>query len=450
VAWDLINRGGKVVLPDGVRDLDIAVEGDTIAELGPSLSGSAKEEIDATGLHVFPGVIDPHVHFNEPGRTDWEGFATGSAALAAGGGTCFFDMPLNSSPPTLDLASFDLKREAAEASSITDFALWGGLTPRNPDQLRYLADHGAVGFKAFMCNSGIADFPRADDLSLHRGMQIVAHSGLPVAVHAESQEITTELTREIRERGAHAWEDYLASRPLFAELEAIQRAIFLARDTGCGLHVVHVTHSRGVELVYHAAELGADVTCETCPHYLALTGDDLIRIGAPAKCSPPLRRAEDSAALWYDLINGKIRFVGSDHSPAPASMKTGDDAFAIWGGVAGVQSTLSILLSHSPTLPLEQVAKLTSTNVADRFNIPNKGRIGRGFDADLAIVDFNARYTLRREDLLDRHKLSPYVGREFRGKVRRTMVRGTTIFLDGNIVGRPRGGARLIKPARKN
>src|SRR3954465_12652120 len=192
--WDLLIRGGDVVTPDGVRaGTDVAVEGESIVELAPELSGAARETIDATGLHVFPGLIDAHVHFNEPGRTEWEGFATGSAALAAGGGTCFFDMPLNSSPPTLDGPSFDLKRRAAEASSRTDFALWGGLTPRNLDRMEELAEGGVVGFKVFMADSGIEDFAAADDYTLYRGMQIAAKLGLVVAVHAENDAITSGL-----------------------------------------------------------------------------------------------------------------------------------------------------------------------------------------------------------------------------------------------------------------
>src|SRR5690242_6121205 len=186
--FDLLIRGGLVVTPDGVEPLDVAVEGGRIVELAAGLRGGAREEVDAAGLHVFPGLIDAHVHFNEPGRTEWEGFETGSWALAAGGGTCFFDMPLNSSPPTLDGESFDLKLAAAQANSRTDFSLWGGLTPNNLDKMEELAERGVVGFKAFMSSSGIEDFVRADDWTLERGMTIAAQLGLPVAVHAENEE----------------------------------------------------------------------------------------------------------------------------------------------------------------------------------------------------------------------------------------------------------------------
>jgi allantoinase len=446
--FDLIIRNAKVVAPDGVKDLEIAVANERIAELSPTIRGAAREEIDATGLHVFPGLIDPHVHFNEPGRTDWEGFATGSAALAAGGGTCFFDMPLNSSPPTLDGPSFDAKLRAAQTNSRTDFVLWGGLVPGNVKHLEELGVRGVVGFKAFMCDSGIDDFKRAGDGTLQQGMATAAHLGLPVAVHAEDQATVDPATQECMSSGRTDVRNYLRSRSVEAEVTAIQRAIAIARDTESALHIVHVSSGAGIDRAVQArARWRVDVTCETCPHYLELTEQDVERIGAPAKCSPPIRSEVHRQELWHRLRGGRIDLVSSDHSPAPTSMKQSGDFFRVWGGIAGVQSTLSILLTHRPALSLEQIARLVSTNVADRFRIPQKGRIAVGYDADLALVDTDAAYTLTRDMLLDRHKLSPYVGRTFRGLVRRTIVRGHTVFHDGKIVGNFRG--RLITPNRK-
>jgi allantoinase len=444
--FDLLIRNGNIVTSEGVTPGSIGVNAGKIVEIG-DVAGSAKEEIDAFGLHIFPGLIDPHVHFNEPGRTDWEGFGTGSSALAAGGGTCFFDMPLNSSPPTLDGTSFDLKRAAAEASSRTDFALWGGLTPNNLDKMEQLADRGVIGFKAFMSSSGIADFERADDQTLRTGMEIAARLGLIVAVHAESEEITSGLTQEIRAKNTTAdWDDYLASRPIQAEVEAIERAIKMASEAGCALHIVHVSSSDGAHAVKRAADAGiANVTCETCPHYLAMTIYDLEGLGARAKCAPPLRSPLEVAKLWEDVEDELFAFIGSDHSPAPESMKTGVDPFSIWGGIAGVQSTLPILLSRAG-VPLPLVAKLLSKGAADRFGIKGKGSISIGFDADLAIVDLSDSFELTTEMLLDRHKLSPYVGRTFRGVVKRTIVRGETVVRDGQPVGQFRG--RLIAGAR--
>src|SRR5262245_35546052 len=238
-APDLIIRGGMVVTDSGASALDVAVADGQIVELAPELGGDARRIIDGRGLHVFPGLIDAHVHFNEPGRTDWEGFATGSRALAAGGGTMFFDMPLNSDPPTVDAKAFKAKRQAAERSSVTDFALWGGLIPGKTDRLEELAELGVVGFKAFMCHSGIAEFPRADDRTLRLGMQRAGALRSLVAVHAESEALTREFTDQAEAAGRTTVRDFLETRPIAAELEAIKRAIPLAAETGCALHIVH-------------------------------------------------------------------------------------------------------------------------------------------------------------------------------------------------------------------
>jgi allantoinase len=444
VRFDLLIRGGSVVRPSGVEIADIAVSGGKIVEIAAGLSGSAAEEIDATGLHVFPGLIDVHVHFNDPGRADWEGAATGSAALAAGGGTCFFDMPLNSSPPVLDGDSFDKKVAALTGNSYADFALWGGLTPANLDKMEELADRGVVGFKAFMADSGIEDFTNVDDFTLLRGMERAAELGLPVAVHAENDNLTARLTTEARAAGKKSVRSYLSTRPVVAEVDAIRRAIAFARETGCDLHVVHVSSPAG------AAELAGqrkNISGETCAHYLTLTDKDMEQIGAAAKCAPPLRAADDVTQLWASLENGQLQMVSSDHSPAPASMKTSDDFFAIWGGIAGVQSTRAVLLTREPQLSPERVAHLTAGCPSDRFRVLNKGQTQTGLDADFALIDLSRSFKLRREDLLDRHKLSPYVGRLFRGVVRRTILRGTTVFADGRIVGRPVG--RFVRPGRQ-
>jgi allantoinase len=450
--FDLLICSGTVVTSDGSYPLDIAIENGQVVEIAKEIHGSSRETIDATGLHIFPGLIDVHVHFNEPGRTEWEGFATGSAALAAGGGTCFFEMPLNAHPPTLDGASFDLKRAAAEASSCTDFALWGGLTPDNLDRLEELAERGVVGFKAFMSSSGIDDFGRADDLTLLRGMEIAAKLRLPVAVHAESEELTSQLTAEARSASKTGIRDYLHSRPAIAEVDAIRRAIAFARETGCSLHIVHVSTAAGVREVLDARNHldghgKAEITAETCPHYLLLNEEDVERIGPRAKCAPPIRDAAEVARMWHHITHGGIDLVASDHSPAPESMKSSADFFDVWGGIAGVQSTLAALLSRDPPLPLQNVAKLTATTPAQRFGIHGKGDIEVGFDADLALVDLGKSFTLSRDMLLDRHKLSPYVGRTFRGVVKRTIVRGQTVMIDGKATGQFRG--KLIKPTRE-
>jgi len=435
---DLVVRGGTLVT-DGLNLDDIAIEDGRISAIGPDLPG-ARKEIDARGLHVFPGLIDVHVHFNEPGRTDWEGAATGSRALAAGGGTLFFDMPLNSTPCTVDARAFDLKHDALAESSITDFALWGGLIPGAVPQMAELAARGVIGFKAFLCDSGLPEFPRADDLTLFEGLREAARLGLPVAVHAESQELTHHAP-------AHDVRAFLASRPVIAELEAIQRATLLAQEVGAKLHIVHVSSGRGVALAAEARARGADVSIETCPHYLFFTEDDVERLGAVAKCAPPLRDAAEQDALWKQLLAGAIDIVASDHSPAPPHMKNGDFGEA-WGGIAGVQSTFSVLLYrgyHRRGLSLERIAGLLSAEPSRRFRIPDKGGLAIGADADLTIVDVAKSFRLQREDLHQRHAMSPYIGCSFRGCVERTIRRGEIIFASGEITARSSG--KLIKPS---
>jgi allantoinase len=447
VRYSLIVRGATVVTPAGPEVCAIGVSDGVIAALAPEVEGDARETVDATGLHVLPGLIDVHVHFNDPGRTDWEGAATGSAALVAGGGTCFFDMPLNASPPTLDGPSFDLKRAAFEGQAATDFGLWGGLVPGDLDRLDELAARGVVGFKAFMAGSGIEDFARADDLTLLDGMARAARLGRPVAVHAENDAITAGRAAQARAEGRTGVRDFLASRPVVAEVEAIRRAITFAEATGCALHVVHVSSGAGVSAIAEARARGVDVTSETCAHYLVFTGEDVERIGAAAKCAPPLRDAAEREALWAALDDGALDLVASDHSPSPPEMKHGDDFFAVWGGIAGVQTTLPVLLAvghRARGLPLARVAALLAGTPARRFGLARKGQIAVGMDADLVLVDLAADAVLTCDDLHDRHRLSPYVGRRLHGFVRRTLVRGQTVFADGRPTGARPG--RLVRP----
>lgn len=448
--YDTILRGGTVVTPAGTRAADVAIADGRVAAIGAELEGTSAETIDAQGRHVFPGVVDAHLHFNEPGRAKWEGFATGTRALAAGGTTTFGDMPLNAHPPTIDGPSFDLKLAAAQASALVDFAFWGGIVPGNGDALDELAARGVMGFKAFMANSGIEDFPMADDLTLYEGMRSAARLGLPVAVHAENDQIVGGLARRAAAEGRTGVCDYLASRPAIAEIEAITRAILLARETGCALHVVHVSTGAGVALVAEARSRGVDVTCETCAHYLALTEEDVERIGAVAKCAPPIRSAAERDALWRGVFDGTIPMVTSDHSPAPASMKADTNFFKVWGGISGCQHLLAVLLEegvHTRGLPLARVASVAAGFPARRFGFaPAKGRIAVGADADLALVDLDAAVTVAAEDLRYRHQHSPYVGRTLRGRVARTLVRGRTVYRDGEIVSGAIG--RLVRPER--
>jgi allantoinase len=358
----------------------------------------------------------------------------------AGGTTTVFEMPLNAQPPTIDGWSFDLKRAAAEMESFVDFALWGGLVPGNFEQLETLRDRGVIGLKAFMCDSGIDDFPAVNESELRAGMQRAAELGLIVAVHAESQEITQQLTQTRIATGKISVREYLDSRPITAELEAIRRALDLAGETGCRLHIVHLSCGRGVEIVAQARARGVDVSCETCPHYLLLTDEDMEQLGAVAKCAPPLRSSDEQKDLRSRLND--VTTIGSDHSPSPWSMKERANFFEAWGGISSCQHLLALLLSAS--ISQTEIERLTSRAVAERFDLKQKGGIEIGKDADFSLVDLNDEEAVTRESLLYRHRHTPYLGRKLRGRVVRTFLRGQTIFQDGKMTGKPRG--RFVRP----
>jgi allantoinase len=394
----VIVRGGRIVTARGVEQADIAIEAGTITEIGADL-GEQPEEIDATGLHVFPGGIDSHVHFNEPGRTEWEDIAHGTAALAAGGYTCFVDMPLNNLPVTTTVEAFDLKLAAMRRASSVDFGLWGGLVPGNLDQLAPMVDRGALGFKAFMCPSGIDEFSASDERTLREGMKRIAELDSILLVHAEDPAL-------LREPNGPTAGEFIASRPPEAEVSAIEMCVELSRDTGCRVHIVHISTAAG------AALLGGEVSGETCPHYLLYTSDDLERLGGLGKCAPPFR--SERMAL--------LPIVVSDHSPSTLNLKQGGDFRAIWGGISGCQSTRQLLLAMG--LELATIAAVTSSNIARRFRIAGKGDVAAGFDADLWLVDLSYEGELRREDLLYRNPFSAHEGSTICGRTVRTLVRG--------------------------
>ncbi|HEV2216701.1 MAG TPA: allantoinase AllB [Candidatus Dormibacteraeota bacterium] len=437
---DIVVRGGRVVTASSVMDADVAVAEGRITEIGARLDVEAGEEIDASGLHVFPGGVDAHVHFNEPGRTEWETFACGSAALAAGGYTSFVDMPLNSLPVTIDADAFDQKLAAAEKSAIVDFGMWGGLVPGNVDQVDPLLDRGVLGFKAFMCPSGIDEFPACDSITLREGMTRIARRGSILLVHAEDPVV---LDQHMAAPGGASANDFIQSRPPDAELAAIGHAIDLAAETGCRLHVVHVSTLAGMEMIRAAQGRGVDVSGETCPHYLLYVGDDLQRLGGVGKCFPPFRTASDRDGLWALLVTGVLPMVVSDHSPSTIELKEGEDFFKIWGGLSGCQTTRLLLLARS--LDARRLAAATATNVASRFGLAGKGEIAPGYDADLWLADLTYTGVLRREELLYKNPFSAHEGQPVRGRTVRTIRRGETVFAEGKV--QVESGGRFMRPA---
>ena len=425
---DLVIRDGTVVTSSSLGLADVAVTDGRISAVGQNLKVAAAQEIDASGLHVFPGGIDSHVHFNEPGRTQWETIAHGSAALAAGGCTTFIDMPLNNLPVTIDGPAFDVKLEAAKRSSLVDFGFWGGLVPGNLDRLAELVDRGVIGFKAFMCPSGIDEFPACDEGTLREGMRRIAELDSILLVHAEDPSKLSD------PEGTNA-RDFVESRPPEAELAAVRDAIAWAREAQCRLHIVHVSWVPSAALIHVARDNGADVSGETCPHYLLYSEDDLERMGGLGKCAPPFRPASGLEGMWGGLADGWLSMVVSDHSPSTLELKQGKNFLKIWGGISGCQSTRQLLLAQN-RLDLQAVAALTSTNVARRFGLMLKGDVAPGFDADLWLVDLSHHDVVRNDDLLYRNPFSAHEGQPIRGRTVRTLVRGQTVFAEG----RPLGG----------
>lgn len=433
----MIIRNGQIVTEDRILRGDIAVKDQKIAEIKKQISNfkKAPQEIDAFGLHILPGMIDTHVHFNEPGRSEWEGFATGSRSLAAGGVTTFFDMPLNSNPPVASVEAFEKKDRCAAQGSIVDYYLWGGLLPDNFNRLEELNQCGVVGFKGFMSDSGIEEFPYLQDKDLLEGMEKVAEIGSILALHAESQIITQSLASGFISGGKTSIRDFVASRPVISEIEAVTRATAYAEITNCKLHILHVSSGEVVKRINQAKKRGLDITVETCPHYLSLNIEDFERLGTLAKCAPPLREQEHLESLWRALACGEIDIIGSDHSPSPPFMKEGGEnqnVFNAWGGLSTAQSTLNILLEEgyfNRGVPLETIVRVTASNPARRFALyPRKGTIAVGSDADLTFVDLRKSFTLKKEDLLYKHPHSPYIGKKFRGTIMRTIVKGETVW----------------------
>jgi allantoinase len=451
-SFDIVIRGGSVVLKNRTAVLDIGITGGVITGLGQLKGQPALDYVDAEGLTVMPGMIDAHVHLNEPGFGHWEGFETGSAALAAGGVTTYLDMPLNGVPPTVTVEALQLKLAAAEGRSSVDYGLWGGLVPGRLESIVPLHEAGVIGYKAFMSAAGSPGedaFCEADDYTLLEGMKKIAATGKVLALHAESEPIVSMLAQEMKRSGRTSGADYAASRPIQAELEAVHRALVYAGLTGCRVHFVHISSAEGIGLIREASLRGLDVTAETCPHYLKLTTDDLAAKGAIAKCAPPLRSGEEREKLWEAVEKGWVNLIASDHSPCPVAMKERDSFFEAWGGIAGAQSSLELMVGEGHLkrgLPLHAISGMLSLAPAARFGLSQKGAIAPGFDADLAIIDLADTYVLGKEHLLHRHKHSPYVGEELKCRVAAVYVRGKRVYDKAGGIAAERSG-RWIKPS---
>ena len=404
-------------------------------------------------LVILPGLVDSHVHINEPGRTEWEGFATATRAAAAGGVTTLVDMPLNCLPETIDLRALEVKRTAAAHQTWVDWAAWGGVVRGNSTELLPLVEAGVPGFKCFLIHSGIETFQWVDESDLRAAMEVQRGCGLPLLTHAELSGPVELATAELRGADWHAYSTYLASRPDEAEVEAIRLLIKLAEEFDAWVHVVHLSSAKALPLLRDAKKRGVRVTVETCPHYLWFAAEEIADGATEYKCAPPIRSAENRELLWAALNEGLIEIVATDHSPCPPAMKKSAkyglplDSEAgrwdkAWGGIASLGLELPVMWTamQKRGFGLERIAEWMATGPAMLAGMSGrKGALVEGVDADFVVFDSNEEWTVSESDLHFRHKLSPYVGAQLRGRVRATWLRGEVVFSDGHFHGSARG-----------
>ena len=436
---DLLIRGRRVVTPEGVREACLHVADGRIERVAAYDDVPAgREPVDAGDLVIIPGLVDTHVHVNEPGRTAWEGFETATRAAAAGGVTTILDMPLNSIPPTTSPEALAAKREAAEGIGHVDIGFWGGALPSNLGRLEELRAEGVFGFKAFLCASGVDEFPSLDPEQLRRAMaEIAAFDGL-LLVHAETPE---GLEDPVGDPNVYA--TYLASRPDAAEVRAVREVVELATETGCRVHVLHVSSAEALGPL----EGVGGVTAETCPHYLTFAAEEIADGRTEYKCAPPIRGVANRERLWAGLRRGAISAVVSDHSPCTPDLKAGSFLQA-WGGVASLQLGLRAVWTRARArgFGLEDLARWMSEGPARLAGLATKGAIAEGRDADLVLFDPEHVAEVDPAELHHRHPVTPYAGRRLDGKVAATYLRGMRVFGDEGFGGEPAG--RLLERGR--
>jgi allantoinase len=425
---DLVIRGRRVVTPEGVRAASVHVAEGRIVRLGlwdevpPDVT-----VVDAGESVVMPGLVDTHVHVNEPGRTEWEGFESATLAAAAGGITTILDMPLNSIPATTTVDALEVKRQAAREKSVVNVEFIGGFVPGNVGELESLRDAGVRAFKCFLAPSGVDEFPAVGESDLREAFPVLTRLGLPLMVHAEDPACL------LPSRGSsRKYADYLTTRPAMAERAAITLLTQLMARVPTPIHIVHLSSASSLDIVRTARARGLPLTVETCPHYLTFAAEEIPDGATEYKCAPPIRDKAERDALWEGLIAGDIDLVASDHSPCPPEMKeTGGDFFSAWGGIASLQLSLSAVWTGARARGLkpERIAQWMSAAPARLAGLQyRKGALAAGYDADIVVWEPEVRFIVDPTELLHRHKLTPYSARELFGRVSATYVGGRRIF----------------------
>ena len=427
MAADWALRGRRVVLPDGVRPATVCTRDGIISDI---LDFDSPHDEDAGDLVVMPGLVDTHVHINEPGRAEWEGFATATQAAAAGGVTTIIEMPLNSIPATTSAAAYQEKIAAAEGKCFVDVGFWGGVVPGNTREIKPLLHAGCFGFKCFLTPSGVDEFAHVQKRDLQEAMPAIARATAVLLAHAELPEFLSSIADEPRN-----YANYLHSRPPAAENFAVELLVRLCRDTGCRVHIVHLSSAEALGILQATRAQGLPITVETCPHYLVFMADDIPEGATEFKCAPPIRDAANREALWQGLRDGIIDMIATDHSPCPPGMKRKDtaDFFAAWGGIASLQFGFSVVwtAARERGFHLQDVVRWMAAAPARLAGLSRrKGVIAPGCDADILFVDPDEEFTVKPEAIHHRHKLTPYAGRKLRGVVKKTYLRGRPVRFD--------------------
>lgn len=443
----------RVVTPEGIRAAAVLVRDEKILAVVEQDQVPAGVPVEDVGdRFVLPGLVDIHVHINEPGRTEWEGFDSATRSAAAGGVTTVVDMPLNSSPVTTTPEAFAAKLGAAKGKLWVDCGFYGGVVPGNARHLASLAEKGALGFKTFLCPSGIDEFPASSEAVLREAMPIIARTGLPLLAHAETPGPLPDAIEKHFVARPRSYRAYLASRPRPWEQHAIELLIDLCREYRCRTHIVHLSSADAVPVLAAARAEGLPLTVETCPHYLFFAAEDIPDGDPRFKCAPPIRERENREQLWKALRSGTIDTIGSDHSPAPAAMKQLDsgDLLRAWGGIASLQLSLSAIWTAAQRqagITLANVVNWMCTRPAQLVDLgARKGAIAPGYDADLVVFDASRDWTVQASKLHHRHKATPYEGQQLQGAVDMTFLRGRKVYEANRFLGEPSG--EMIYPCR--
>ena len=439
----LISR--RIVTPQGIRPGAVLVDGELIRDVVAVQEIPAEFAREDFGdMAILPGLVDSHVHINEPGRTEWEGFRTATSAAAAGGYTTLVDMPLNCVPATTTVPALEAKRRAAQGQCRVDWAAWGGVVHDNQREIEALAQAGVLGFKCFLVHPGIEEFTMVCEQDLRAALPHVARTGLPLLVHAELPGPVNAAKERLSDADWSRYSTYLQSRPDEAELEAIHLMLSLCREYGFRLHIVHLATGQALNMLHEAKAEGLAVSVETCPHYLHLQAENIPNGATECKCAPPIRDSANREKLWQALKDRVIDMVVTDHSPCPPAMKRqGEGNFrSAWGGIASLSMALPVMWTEARErgFTLNDIVRWMAEAPAQLAGCgARKGRIAAGYDADFVVFDPEAEFIVTEDRLHHRHAVSPYMGERLRGLVKRTYLRGQLVFQDGGFVGEAAG-----------